>query len=143
MTMYPTVTHPPYASLISNMKSDSYHQLELNANLQPNQAARIVARVRHQVRLPLVVEIGTSGNKSSFARLARAAAAAGANVILLTLSDFTSAKAILSELYTVVTLPLFVRCPVSGNDQRRQLRTLGVTKILDPETLEPLIMATN
>ena len=143
MTMYPTVTHPPYASLISNMKSDSYHQLELNTNLQPNQAARIVARTRHQVKQPLVVEIGANGNKSSFARLARAAAAAGANVILVTLPDFTTAKTVLSELYQAVTLPLFVRCPISNNEQRRQLQALGAAQVLTLEILEPLIMATN
>jgi hypothetical protein len=110
--------------------SESYHYLKLDPILQPNQAARVVARARHQIKLPLVVEMGISENKGCLTRLARATTAAGANVILLTSDNFASVQAVLSELYRTVTLPLFVRCPITSNDQQQQLQALGAAQVI-------------
>lgn len=130
MIMYPeTIQQLPAGSLYC-MKPPSCHHITLDTGIKPNQAATIVADVRHKVHLPLVVEIENSATRNDLARLARAAAAAGANVISVTVDDFATAKAILSELYTALTLPLVIRCPLSNSEQRRQLETMGATKVI-------------
>ncbi|MGI6129560.1 MAG: hypothetical protein ACOYEO_05660 [bacterium] len=123
-------TWAPYANLVSNIESNSYHCLSINSFVEPNQAAQMVARTRHQVKLPLMVEFRIiSNNKRRLVRLARAAAAAGANAILLTSDDFASVQTVLSEIYRAVTLPLLVRCPIVNKNEEQKLQALGAAQV--------------
>ncbi len=143
MTMSPAITWLPYVNLLSNMQTDSYYHLKLQLGLKPNQAARVVAHTRHQIKLPLVVEVEISRNNNCLTRLAQAVAAAGANALLLSATDFAAAKTVLSALNKAVTLPLFVRCPTAGSQEQEQLQALGATEILPPSTTELVLAATN
>ncbi|NMA55034.1 MAG: hypothetical protein GX952_03760 [Firmicutes bacterium] len=135
MTVASNITWQPYAGLISSIETDSCYCLKLKPNWQPNEAAQAVARIRHQVKLPLIVEIAADQHNGNgrLIRLAQAAAAAGANIILLVATSFPAAKAALSALNSAVTLPLFVNCPTANTFQRQQLRSLGAEKILPPD----------
>lgn len=143
MIMCSNTTWPPYVSLVANVKFGSYHHIKLDMGLKPNQAARMVARIRHQVKLPLVVEMETNEIKSRLVRLAQAVAAAGANVIMLTAGDFTSAKAALSDLSPKITLPLFVRCPITTSDEQQELQALGAAQVIPSMASELVLAATN
>ncbi len=140
MTMSPAITWLPYVNLLSNMQTDSYYHLKLQLGLKPNQAARVVAHTRHQIKLPLVVEVEISRNNNCLTRLAQAVAAAGANALLLSATDLLQPNGtIRSE--QAVTLPLFVRCPTAGSQEQEQLQALGAAEILPPPSTTELVLA--
>ena len=149
MTVASNITWQPYAGLISSIETDSCYCLKLKPNWQPNEAAQAVARIRHQVKLPLIVEIAADQHNGNgrLIRLAQAAAAAGANIILLVATSFPAAKAALSALNSAVTLPCLLTAlpptPSNGNScglwaQKRSYHLINPSSFNIRKSSDPL-----